>query len=111
MSQEILINLIKDYQLGLREDISFLESFFPCSWCFVDEDGYELTVLYGDGIYAIFYHHRTLKHFAIEFLSGTNPLKVLFKFVHRLEEKYGISFEEYTSRILAEFVLVGGKWN
>jgi hypothetical protein len=28
-----------------------------------------------------------------------------------LEEKYGICFEEYTSRILAEFVVAGGKWN
>jgi hypothetical protein len=111
MTTEALLKLIKDYQLGLRDDIEILGFYFENTWCFVDGDGYELTLLYGNGLSAIFYQHRTLKHFAIEFLSGSDPLKALFKFVHKLEEKYGICFEEYTSRILAEFVVAGGKWN
>jgi hypothetical protein len=74
----------------------------------VDGEGYELTLLYGNGEYAIFYHHRTLKDIAIDLL-GADPLKDLIKFIHGLEERFGISFEEYNSRILAEFAVVGGK--
>jgi hypothetical protein len=108
MDQEALRKFIKDYQLGLRDDIEVLESLFLDKWVFVDGDGFELTLFYGNGHYAIFYHHRTLKHIDINLL-GADPLKDLIKFVHGLEERYVISFEEYTSRILGEFAVVEGR--
>lgn len=90
MTTEALRKLIEDYQLGLRDDIEILGSYFSDTWVFVDEDGYELTMLYGNGLYAIFYLHRSLKQIVIDFLSEANPL---IEFINGLEKQFGISIE------------------
>ncbi|SMD44815.1 hypothetical protein SAMN00777080_3449 [Aquiflexum balticum DSM 16537] len=68
MDNATLRKLVRDYQLGLRDDIVVLESHFSHVWYFIDADGYELTLLYGKGKYAILYHHRKLGQVAIDFL-------------------------------------------
>ncbi|SMD44818.1 hypothetical protein SAMN00777080_3452 [Aquiflexum balticum DSM 16537] len=83
-----------------------LESYFNHVWYFIDGDGYELTLMYGKGIYAILYHHRRLRQLAIDFLSESNPLRDLTLFVSGLEGRFGIFVEEFLPRILAEFALV-----
>ena len=69
MDSAALRELVRDYQLGLRDDIEVLESHFNHVWYFIDGDGYELTLMYGKGIYAILYHHRRLRQVVIDFLS------------------------------------------
>ncbi|WP_194972538.1 hypothetical protein [Aquiflexum lacus] len=88
-----------------------LESYFNHIWYFIDGDGYELTLLYGKGIYAILYHHRKLRQLAIDFLSESNPLRDLTLFVSGLEGRFGIFVEESLLRILAEFAVVEGRDN
>ncbi|MCS4434208.1 hypothetical protein [Aquiflexum gelatinilyticum] len=111
MNQDILINLIKDYQLGLRDDITFLESFFPSGWSFVDELDYELRLLFGGELHAVYFHNRKSNQLDVAFLNRENPLKDLVKYVFGLEEKFDISLDMYYSIILAEFSIIGGTEN
>ncbi len=111
MDNATLRELVRDCQLGLRDEIDVLESYFNQVWYFIDGEGYELTLLYGKGIYAISYHHRRLRQVAIDFLSESNPLMDLTLFVGGLEEQFGIAVEEFLPRILAEFALVEGRDN
>lgn len=103
MDNATLRKLVRDYQLGLRDDIEVLESHFNHVWYFIDADGYELTLLYGKGKYAILYHQRKLRELSIDFLSESNPLRDLTLFVSGLEARFGIDVEEFLPRILAEF--------
>ncbi|WP_194972543.1 hypothetical protein [Aquiflexum lacus] len=111
MDSAALRELVRDYQFGLRDDIEVLESYFNHVWCFIDGDGYEFTLLYGKGIYAILYHHRKSRQVAIDFLSESNPLRDLTLFVGGLEGRFGISVEDFLPRILAEFAQVEGRDN
>jgi hypothetical protein len=106
MNTEALRKFIKEYQLGLRDDIEILGSYFENTWCFVDEDGYELTLLYGRSLYAIFYNHRKLGHLSFDIISESDPLKDLVKCMQGIEQHFGISLQEYYSRILGEFSMV-----
>ncbi|SMD44829.1 hypothetical protein SAMN00777080_3463 [Aquiflexum balticum DSM 16537] len=45
MDSAALRELVRDYQLGLRDDIKELEAYFLHKWYFIDGDGYELTQL------------------------------------------------------------------
>ena len=88
-----------------------LEPYFNHVWYFIDGDIYELTLLYGKEKYTILYHHRKLGQLSIDFLSESNPLRDLTLFVGGLEVRFGISYEEFLPRILAEFAQVEGRDN
>ena len=97
--------MIKYYQLRLRGEVVGLGNFSNI-WCFFHGNGYELTLIYGNGHNALFYNLRIVKQIEIDFLSVSNPLKNFTRFVNGLEEWFEMSFEVYILRILGEFAMV-----
>ena len=97
-----LRTIYNGYLAGEDEDLDLLTPYFPYDWCLVDEDGYELNLSHGKGLFAITFIHRKKKMIAFELIDPIQPEKEISEFIKVIEESTDTSLWEYFPRIIDE---------
>ncbi|WP_373496216.1 hypothetical protein [Aquiflexum sp.] len=76
-----LKSVYNGYVAGGEVDLDLLTPYFPYDWCMVDEDGYELNLSHGKGLFAITFIHRKKKMMAFDLIDPIKPEKEISDFL------------------------------